>query len=252
MFKAVPLIACALAVSTASSGIYEVDSFHLGGFYAAPEMAPPLIPDNDPVFQNYFMGHTTVSGFTTTERRTFFAFDLSGILIPDGEEIVSATFTVELLFGGVIANFTGGVEHVSFTSTSSSYDAIADPMGAGMAPEEIFDTLGTGTEYTGFDIVDMGTPPGLYSLDMTPTALGDIEASMDMDEIFVMSGKLDTYDPAMAAAFEFVFGLSDVVTGGMPSGMPVPKLTIETAPIPAPSGLALLGIAGALGTRRRR
>jgi hypothetical protein len=250
------IIAFALLASAASAGIIEVESFHLGGFYGPDEMGMPSgTPDNDMSFQNYFMGRTTVEGFTTEERRTFFAFDLSGAFaaIPEGETIVSVSFEFELLFGGVIANFTDGMaEHVTFSSTEMPYEAIADPTMFGVSPEEVWETLGTGTEYAGFDIEPAGTPPGMYGVDLAPEALMDMEIAASMDEAFVISGKLDTYDPDMAALFEFVFGLSDVVVDSTPTGMPVPKLVITTAPIPTPSGLAILSIAGLMTTRRRR
>ncbi len=254
--RALSLTAVVLLPTVASAGIIEIDSFHLGGFFGPlDDGSPSSMPDNDMSFQNYFLGRTTVDGFTTEERRTFFAFDFSTAFdsIPDGEEVISVSFEFELLFGGVIANFTDGMaEHVTFSSTDMPYEAIADPTGFGVSPEEVWDTLGTGTEYAGFDIEPAGTPPGLYGVDLAPEALMDMEFAASMGEAFVISAKLDTYDPAMEALYEFVFGLSDVVTDGMPSGMPIPKLVIHTAPIPAPSALTLLGCAAMLGTRRRR
>ena len=249
-------IATSLLASVAHAGIIEVDSFHLGGFYGPDAMGMPSgTPDNDMSFQNYFMGRTTVEGFTTEERRTFFAFDLSGVFgaIPEGEKIVSVSFEFELLFGGVIANFTDDApEHVTFSSTSTPYEAIVDPDAFGISPEEVWETLGTGTPYAGFDIVPGGTLPGPHAVDLAPEAIMDMELAASMDEVFVLSGKLDTYDPAMDALYEFVFGLSDIVVDSTPTGMPVPKLVITTAPIPAPSGLAILGIAGLLTAHRRR
>ncbi len=256
MRTAAPLIASTLLTSVAHAGIIEVDSFHLGGFYGPDAMGMPSgTPDNDMSFQNYFMGRTTVDDFTTEERRAFFAFDLSGVfgLIGEGETIVSVSFEFELLFGGVIANFTDGApEHVTFSSTSSTYDEIADPGMAGVTPEEVWETLGTGTPYAGFDIVPGGTLPGPHAVDLAPEAIMDMEMAASMDEVFVLSGKLDTYDPEMDAPFEFVFGLSDIVVDSMPTGMPVPKLVITTGPIPAPSGFAIISIAGLMTTRRRR
>jgi len=248
------IITIVLIAATAPADIYEVESFHLGGFYG-PDAAgmPSGIPDNDMSFQNYFLGRTTVEGFTTEERRTFFAFDLAEAFIPEDEMIVSVSFEFELLFGGVIANFTGDLpEHVTFSSTDSPYEAIADPSMFGATPEEIWLTLGTGTEYAGFDIVPGGTLPGLHGVELSPDAIADIELAAAMADPFVLSAKLDTYDPTMEALYEFVFGLSDVVDDSMPTGMPVPKLIIATAPVPAPTGLAILGVGGLLGCRRRR
>ncbi len=250
------LIASVLLSASASADVFEVESFHLGGFFGPDETGmPSSTPDNDMSFQNYFMGRTTVEGFTTEERRTFFAFDLSSVFdsIAEGESIVSVSFEFELLFGGVIANFTEGMaEHVTFSSTDSPYEAIVDPGMFGATPEEIWSTLGTGTEYAGFDIEAGGTPPGMYGVDLAPAAIMDMEMAASMGDAFVISGKLDTYDPDMAALYEFVFGLSDIVDDGMPTGMPIPKLVITTAPVPSPSGVTILGLASLAGARRRR
>ena len=238
-------------VSIANAGVIEVDSFHLGGFYAVPDAAPPLIPDNDMSFQNYFMGHTTVGGFTTTERRTFFAFDLSSVIIPEGEMIVGVSFELELLFGGMLANLTDGFETASFTSTTSDYLTFADPLGSGLGPDEIFDSMGTGDFYTGTGFDDM-SEAGEVSMDMSMDAIFDMETSIATGSSFMITGKMDTYDPDPGALFEFMFGLTDVVVGGSPTGMPVPKLVITTAPVPAPSGALILGGGLLIGTRRRR
>jgi len=233
------------------AGVIEVESFHLGGFYDLDAAGMPLIPDNDMSFQNYFMGHTTVGGFTTTERRTFFAFDLTSVAIPDGEEIVGVSFELELLFGGMLANLSDGFESATFTSTTSEYLTFADPLGSGMGPDEIFDSMGTGEFYAGVGIDDM-VEPGTISMDMSDAAILDMETSVSTGSPFMITGLMDTYDPDPGALFEFMFGLTDVVVGGMPTGMPVPKLVIETAPIPAPSGVLVLAGAGLIAARRRR
>lgn len=242
-----------IAGSVAHAGVFVVESFHLGGFYAVPEGAPPLIPDNDMTFQNYFMGHTSIPSIpiTTTERRTFFAFDLSSVVIPEGEMIVSAEFELELLFGGIIANMTDGFEAVSFTGTSLDYSVFSDPLGSGLGPDEIFDEMGTGDFYGGTGFDDM-TLPGEVAMEMSLEALFDMESSIAVDEAFLITGKLDTYDPAMDALFEFVFGLTDVVADGSPTGLAVPKLTITTGPVPAPGSLLVLAGGLMIGNRRRR
>lgn len=242
----------ALLTGVVSGGVIEVDTFHTGGFYGLDAMGmPTATPDNDMSFQNYFMGHTTVSGFTTPERRSFFAFDMSGA-VPMGEEIVSMSLVLENVFGGVMANFTDGFEVAEFTSTSSSYDAIADPDGAMVPALEIFDSFGTGSFYgdVGFDMD--GPMPGPVEIMLSPDAIMDAMAAMGADSPFVISGKMATYDPEPMIGLEFLFGLTDVVVDDMPTGFPVPKLVITTAPIPAPSGMLTLGCAGLLVSRRRR
>ena len=233
-------------------GVYEVDSFHLGGFFDLDESGAPLTPDNDMSFQNYFMGRTTVSGFTTTERRTFFSFDVSSVPLPEDEMITSVGLVLTLPFGGVIANMTEGFEDVVFTSTTTDYDAFADPLGSGLMLDEIFHSMGTGDFYGDFLIIDGGTPDGEVTIDLTAAAIMDIEDSIGADSPFVLTGRLATYDPDPLALFEFVFGLTDVVVDSTPTGFPVPKLVITTAPIPAPGSLALLGLGMLASSSRRR
>jgi hypothetical protein len=231
--------------------IIEVESFHVGAFYALTDTGDPLIPDNDLSFQNYFMGHTTVGGFTTTERRTFFSFDLSSIVVPDGEIVTGVSFELMLPFGGILANFSDGVEDVVFTSTTSDYLTFADPESSGLGPDEIFDSMGTGEFYTG-SAFDKLSPDGEVSMDMSAAAISDMLDSLAFGTPFMITGKLDTYDPDPGSLFEFVFGLTDVVVGGGSTGFPVPKLVITTAPVPAPASVALLGLGGLIGTRRSR
>lgn len=242
----------AIIAGASHAGVIEIDSFHTGGFYGLDGMGmPTATPDNDMSFQNYFMGHSTISGFTTPERRSFFSFDMSGA-IPDGEEIVSMSLVLENVFGGAIANGTGGFELVEFTSTSSTYDEIADPDGSMVPAIEIFDSFGTGTFY-GDVIFDMDGPmPGPVEIMLSPDAIADAFDAMAFDEVFMISGALATYDPDPGALFEFVFGLTDVVVDDMPTGFPVPKLVITTAPIPAPSGVLVLAGMGLAASRRQR
>jgi hypothetical protein len=242
----------ALVAGASHAGVIEIDSFHTGGFYGLDGMGmPTATPDNDMSFQNYFMGHSTVSGFTTPERRSFFAFDLSGA-IPDGEEIVSMSLVLENVFGGTIANMTGGMEVVEFTSTSFGYDEIADPDAAMIPAIDIFDSFGMGAFY-GDAVFDMDGPlPGPVEIVLSPDAIADAFDAMMLDETFMISGALATYDPEPDAMFEFVFGLTDVVVDSTPTGFPVPKLVITTAPIPTPSGVLVFAGMGLLAGRRNR
>jgi hypothetical protein len=239
-----------IAVAIARAGVIEVDSFHVGAFYDLDATGAPLTPDNDMSFQNYFMGHTTVSGFTTTERRTFFSFDVASSPIPEDEIITSVELVLTLPFGGVIANMGGGFEEVLFTSTTSDYTTFADPLSSGLKLDEIFDSMGTGDIYAGFGI-DGDTIDGEYSIDLSLDAIEDIGDSLGSGTPFMLTGRLATYDPDPGAAFEFVFGLTDVVVGGLPTGFPVPKLVITTEPIPAPASLSLLGLGLLVMSKRR-
>lgn len=85
-----------------STGGGQVGAFY--GPYTAsddpPAAYPPILdPDNSPLFQNYFMGRSTISGFTTSERRVFFFFDMAGVAasIPVGESVTDVTLALELL-----------------------------------------------------------------------------------------------------------------------------------------------------------
>ncbi len=242
----------AIVAGTSHAGVIEVDTFHTGGFYGLDGMGMPIAaPDNDMSFQNYFMGRTTVSGFTTPERRSFFAFDMGGV-VPMGEEIVSMSLVLENVFGGVLANFSGGSETAVFTSTGFGYDAIADPMGSSTPPIAIFDSFGTG-DFFGDIVFDAGGPPdGPVEIVLSPAAIAAAMASGMSGEEFMVSGALASYDPDPMAPFEFVFGLTDVVVDSTPTGFPVPKLVITTAPIPAPSGVLLFAGMGLVASRRQR
>lgn len=87
---------------------------------------------------------------------------------------------------------------------------------------------------------------------LSPDAIADAFDAMMFDEVFMISGALATYDPEPDALFEFVFGLTDVVVDSTPTGFPVPKLVITTAPIPAPSGVLVLAGMGLVVYRRQR
>ncbi|MFG0333863.1 MAG: PEP-CTERM sorting domain-containing protein [Maioricimonas sp. JB049] len=254
----------------------------VGAFYGPytpgddpPASYPPILdPDNSPLFQNYFMGRSTISGFTTSERRAFFFFDMAGVAasIPAGETITDLTITLELLAGGtsVLANFTGDEEVVAFSSTSFSPDEILDPIAAGIPFEDIWDTFGSSTPYGEFTIFGPASP--------TPTtdgtkvislggAIPDLEAAIAAGEIFIVTAKLLTYDPGPigptapppTVPFEYAFGLTDVVSPSGTSLTAAPELTITTSastatPIPEPSSFVLtsIGLAFVAASRRRR
>ena len=280
--SAVSLIAAVLLFSVTAS---HADEFVLdtetglgqvGGLYGEldPPMPddPPIIfaPDNKDGFQNYFMGRSTISGTTLSERRAFFMFDTAGLAasIPDGHTITDVSLKLDLIFGGVMANFSGAppLEFVTFTSTDVS---AADILAADISdPPEmlgIFDSFGFGTEYGGFDIFpgtsDTPTLPGEHIIPL-PGAIADLTDAIAAGDVFVITARLATYDPGPVDSdpFEFVFGLTDVVKTVETSpgvfervvdGGLLPELTFTTVPEPS-SMLLLSGLFAGLAIRRRR
>ena len=259
-----------------STGGGQVGAFY--GPYTAsddpPAAYPPILdPDNSPLFQNYFMGRSTISGFTTSERRVFFFFDMAGVAasIPVGESVTDVTLALELLPGGTsaLANFTGDEEVVAFSSTIFTPGEILDPMTAGIPLEDIWDTFGSSTPYGEYTIFGPGS--STPSVDGTQIvtlggAIPDLEAAIAAGGIFIVTARLLTFDPGPIGAtapppidpYEYVFGLTDVVS---PSGSltAAPELTITTSastvnPIPEPSSFVLtsIGLAALAASRRRR
>lgn len=247
--------ACAVlsaAAATARADFITVPYLQVGGFFGAPmPPAVPAMPDNDPVFQNYFVGQTVLpGGVLLPERRAFFAFDLSGVTIPAGDMVVSVTLGLTNVFGGVSANFSGGMEIVEFSSTGTPFPAIVDPAGTGTDPLMIFDDFGMGAFYGAVEFDAAGPPSGPVDVPLTPPGMADVIASIGSPMPFVISSKLLTFDPAPGVVREFAFGFTDLVVGGVPTSFPPVTLEIETAPIPAPAGPTVLGLA--VLRRRRR
>jgi len=250
----------------------------VGGFYGLydpfvddppGDFPPTLDPDNVPSFQNYFMGRSTFgplsTSLTSPERRAFFMFDMMGVLasIPVGHTISEVTIDLELTEGGsaALANFTGGLEIVSLSGTPFGAAEIVDPMGTMTSSVDIWSSFGSSTPYGTFEIEGsagaMTTVPGIYSIPL-PGSIADLEAAIAGGGVFIVTGKLATFDPDVIGPdappavdpYEYVFGITDVVASGGGSSTPAPVLTITTVPEPGAVGLLLLVLVVA-GLRRK-
>ena len=252
---------------------FSVDSAQVGAFYGPflpsdfpdPMPDPPISdPDNAVAFQNYFLGRTSTLDFTTSERRVFFIYDLSGIAPPAGEVVTGVSIDLVLLAGGTsaLANFTDDFELVEFTSTPFSPVDLLDTglTGADDLSFDIWDSLGTGELYGEFDLLspafDSPTMPGTHTIDL-PGAILDVDDALGSSFI-VISARLVTYDPGPVGTpgfgvmdgdtYEYVFGVTDIHSGVVPP----PPLTITTALVPEPSSLAMLSLGVIAFLRRRR
>lgn len=266
-----------LASTTVDADVITVDTGagdgQVGAYYGpymasddAPASYPAVpSPDIDPGFQNYFMGRSTVSGVTTSERRPFFLFDTAGIAasIPAGHVITDLSISLELLPGGTsaLANFAiGDLEMVEFSSTPFSAAELKSP--DMIPPESIWDTFGTTKPYGGFEILGTSHPsptmPGTYEIPL-PGAISDLEAALMSDEVFAITARLATFDPGPIGTgaspvdpYEYVFGGTDVVAS-FGSSTPAPTLTIFTSAVPEPSSaLLLVGLLGRALLQRNR
>ncbi len=163
-----------------------------------------------------------------------------------------------------MANFTDGFERVLFSATPVPASAILAPVGLGPPPETIWATFGTGPFFGEFVIVGPDEPgptiPDTHTIGL-PGAIGAIGPAIATESLFVVTARLETFDPGPVGAgapppldlYEYVFGLTDVASPTGPS-VPIPFLTITTAPIPEPSTLlvCLPALAVMLSARRNR
>ncbi len=259
-FLSIPILVTAVAgmcVGAAAShaDVISVKYTQVGGFFGPPAPGDePLMPDNLPGFQNYFVGQTVLPhGIVLPERRAFFAFDLSDVVIPIGHEVVGVSMSTELVFGGVSANFSGGHEVVGFTSTPVPFGVIVDPAGAGVDPLDIFMEFGVGEMFGMVEFLEDGPPPGEIEVDFSPPGMAMVAGMIGSPEAFVVTSRLLTFDPAPGEIVsEFAYGFTDLVKFGDETDFPPVYLKIMTAPVPAPAAPALLGAAVLFGGGRRR
>jgi hypothetical protein len=263
------LLVCLSPPSVAHAAEIVVDSAQVGGYYGdylpSDDPPPPAdvpAPDISIDDQVYFMGRSTIGGVTLSERRVYFLFDLSGVSIPAGEDVVDVFIDLALLAGGTsaLANFSGGAEFIKFTSTSFTAEEILDP-GLLLPPDDIitvFESFGTGTPYGGLELLSGGSPPGIYEIPLTD-AVPDVIAAIDAGSTLVVTARLFTFDPdpigpvvgSPIDPYEYVFGGTDIASSTGPSTVPPVPLTIETA-VPEPASIALLGLGSLIMHRRRR
>lgn len=238
--RALFALTASVLASSAVAVVVEVEVFQTGGFYDGGTK------DNSPTFQNYFVGYGTSPGSTRTpERRSFFWFKLE--TIPDGE-IVSATLSLELPFGGLIFGLGPGTpppappsdpfEEFSLCAVPFSGTSVTDPtltLGAADAMFEAFNDVPIADP----SVFILAGPPPPPVIDIPIGALGlSFLNSLAMPEI-VLTGWMPTWtedlrpgvggDPFLEA-HELVFGLTDVHTGAVAK----PKLTLEIVPVPEP------------------
>lgn len=273
----IPALGLAFAPGTEAAD-FDIPVFQVGGYYgpyrdidfADPVPDPPLFaPDIDPADQVYFLGRSTFEGATTSERRAYFIYDASSFTIPAGEMITSVSVELVVVPGSTsaLANFTGFEEIVKFSGTPFTKEEILDEALTPADPIAMWDSFGTGPDYGAFDFIAPGHP----SLPVTttgsktvplPGAAADLEAAISSGDYFILTARLDTYDPdpidpngdgdfGDADIYEYVFGLTDVVKSGVPILSPAPTLSYTTSPVPEPTTALVFGLGLPLLMRRR-
>lgn len=207
----------------------DVTLVQTGGFYADGTL------DNDPTFQNYFIGYSTTTPFPRTpERRHFFVFDLTTVTVP----IVSAEMSLILPFAGLIAD----EPFEMWVATGSDVDA-ATFLDTGLIVDEalpVFDAMGSSTPI--IDPVAFG-PGDDDGLEKT-FALNSDGISFLNDHLGMMvpiTGFMPSWspEPEIDESSEIIFGHTNVVASG-PALIDPPVLSITT--VPEPSSTFLLGL----------
>ncbi len=256
----VGLVAGALGVEFAYADLVTLEVKQTGGFYAGA-----AAPDNDPAFQNYFVGYgTSPGGMRTPERRSFFWFDLSGV----GGEIHSATLHLKLIFGGLVFGKGPGDPMAGPVPSDpmETFQVGATPVPAGLVASPfltppmiaaVFDSFDSMPIAPPLDFVMGGMPPEDISISLDGTGLTLLEGAAGGDVVLTgwmptwsFDGRMVGMPPMFFEGSELIFGFTDVH-----AGFTKPTLTIDFTPIPEASAALLLTatcllVGGGYGIRR--
>ena len=234
--------------------VFTSTSLQVGGFYEGGGK------NNDPSFQNYYVGYGTSAGphSRTLERRSFFWFHVPML---DGP-IVDATLTLKMLVStSLIFGITADpavhdtTEESQLGFTMAPKDVVIDPTITEPTASAIFDSLDDHpiADPYAFSMDEMYAFPFAVIVHLNSDGIAWLKAHEGGD--VVLSGWMPSwsYDDRMDDTGEWLeedellFGFSDV--GSL---VPFPELTISTEPVPEPTTLALAACAGLALLRRRK
>ena len=182
--------------------------------------------------ENYLTGIFDLTG-VRSERNSFFVFDLTAI-----EEVESASLRLFLPTNGY--NSADSDETFSLFDFSGDLTDLVDGTG-GIAA---FDDLGDGLNLGSIDIESANENS---FIDIELNADGIAFLNTQVGNFAALGGALTSLDAAVGATGnEFVFGETDAG-----SSVPGPQLLLVA--VPEPSSIALIGLAfAAISSRRRR
>lgn len=202
---AAPASAAILSVTASDSGSYSQAGNHT--------------PQN----QNYITGR-----FDTTERRSFFVFDLTGVSGP----VTAASLN---LFNPDVSPFLKGYVSPDPSETLAVFDVstpIATLTLGGVGIAGVFDDLGTGAEY-GAVVVSSADNGQTVSVVFNALGIDAINAALGGSIAF--GGALTTLGASIAGEHVFGFSTADFAGGDV--------RRLDLTVVPEPSTPALLGLA---------